>query len=65
MDILEVLALGMTGFRGDSAKVCFLEFCGRHESVGSLATLPVAIIDLLGVSLMEMTPHGPGIFKTK
>jgi hypothetical protein len=55
MDVLEVLASGMIGSGGGGAGLGqgllqVLELCGRHESVGHLATLPVVVIGLLGVS---------------
>jgi hypothetical protein len=43
----------------------FLEFRGRRGSVSSLASLLAVVIGTLDVSLMEMTPCGPGIFKIK
>jgi hypothetical protein len=69
MDVLEVLALGMTGSRRGGGLgqglLKFLEFRGRRGSVSRLASLLAVVIDTLDVSLMEMTPCGPGIFKIK
>jgi hypothetical protein len=67
MDILEVLASGMTGSEGDSAKACF----NSWSFVNAMSLSAVSQLSLsqskarLTSPLMEMTPCGPGIFKTK
>jgi hypothetical protein len=52
MDVLEVLASGMTGSRGGLGQglLQFLELCGHHQSVSYLATLPVIVKSPLDVS---------------
>jgi hypothetical protein len=41
------------------------KFCGCRKHVSHLVALPVTVIGSLDVSLMEMTPCGRDIFKTK
>jgi hypothetical protein len=54
MDVLEVLASGMTGFREGGVLgqglLHVLELCGCHVSISHLATLPITIIDTFDVS---------------
>jgi hypothetical protein len=67
MDVLEVLNLGMTGSGGDSTKACFSSLISANAnslSAVSLLFLSQSKARLMS-PLMEMTPHGPSIFKTK
>jgi hypothetical protein len=52
MDVLEVLASGMTGSMGGHGQgfLQFLELQRCHESIGCLAALLVVVIGLLDVS---------------
>jgi hypothetical protein len=49
LDVLEVLASGMTGSGWDLAKACFNSWSSAYASNGYLATLPAAIKSLLDV----------------
>jgi hypothetical protein len=67
MDVLKLLALSMTGYGGDSAKACF-----KSQSFANAMSLLAVSQHSLSQSkarltspLMEMTPRGPAIFKTK
>jgi hypothetical protein len=56
MDVLEVLASGMTESWGgglDQGLLQFLELCRCHESISHLAALLVTIVGALDVSLDE------------
>jgi hypothetical protein len=72
MDILEVLALGMTGSgglgeRGNSTKAYFNSW-SSWDSMSLSAVSQLSLSQLkahLTSPLMETTPCGPGIFKTK
>jgi hypothetical protein len=70
MDVLEVLASGMTGFReggGCLAKAYFMSWSSvgaMYLSVISQLSLSQSLTHLMS-RLMEMTPCGPGIFRTK
>jgi hypothetical protein len=67
MDILEVLASGMTKSEGDSAKACFRSWSST-DIVSLLAILQLSLSQskaCLTSALMEMTTHGPSIFRTK
>jgi hypothetical protein len=62
MDMLEVLASDMTGYGGGGlgqSLLQLLELCRRHQSVGSLATLPVTVKSPLDVSPNGEDTTGP------
>jgi hypothetical protein len=67
MDVLEVLASGMTGSRGNSAKACFNLWSSTDAS--NLSTVSQLSLSQskahLTSPLMEMMPRGPGILKTR
>jgi hypothetical protein len=52
MDVLDVLASGMIGSRGYSAKAFFNSwtFCGHCESINCLTALLVAVVGTLDIS---------------
>jgi hypothetical protein len=67
MDVLEVLASGIIGFRGDSTKAWF-------SSWSSAEVISLSAVSQFSLSqskarltspLIEMMPRGPDIFKTK
>jgi hypothetical protein len=68
MDVLEVLALGMTGLGGgDSAKACFNSWSSVNAS--NLSAVSQLYLSQSNTRLMsplrEMTLRGPDIFKTR
>jgi hypothetical protein len=66
MDVLEVLASGMTGFGWESAKACFNSWCSMDASNLS-AISELSLLQSKARMMppqMEMMPHDPGIFKT-
>jgi hypothetical protein len=67
MDVMEVLASGMTGSREDSTKACFNSWSSTDAvSLSTVSQLSLTQSKAYLMSpLMEITPRGPGSLKTK